>query len=112
MCFDTCVSIDAVTGSKHIPAEARVDPSSLPFTPLKSADNAKVTVTLFHLGSINSYRQAWADDTWDTSKEHRLNKAKQPVELPIFSALIEHEPTGERWLWDLGMSNVSPLPLD
>lgn len=107
MCFDTCVTVDAVTGSKHIPASARVDPSSLPFHPLSPGSDAKVTVTLFHLGSINSYRQAWADDTWDADKTKRLNKAKQPVELPVLSALIEHEPSGERWLWDLGMSNVS-----
>lgn len=108
MCFDTCVSVDSVTGSKHIPASARVDPSSLPFYPLSTgASDAKVSVTLFHLGSINSYRQAWADDTWDNDKEKRLKKAKQPVELPILSALIQHGPTGEKWLWDLGMSNVS-----
>ncbi|SPO26186.1 uncharacterized protein UTRI_02462 [Ustilago trichophora] len=106
MCFDTCVSIDSVTGSKHIPASARVDPSSLPFHPLMSeSPDAKVTVTLFHLGSIHSYRQAWADDTWDSDQKKRLEKAKQPVELPILSALLEHEPTGERWLWDLGMCN-------
>ncbi|EST08562.2 Beta-lactamase-like protein [Kalmanozyma brasiliensis GHG001] len=105
MCFDTCVTVDSITGSKHIPASARVDPSSLPFHALSPGSDAKVTITLFHLGSINSYRQAWADDTWDADKAKRLNKAKQPVELPVLSALIEHEPTGERWLWDLGMSN-------
>ena len=66
-----------------------------------------MTVTLFHLGSIHSYRQAWADDTWDQDARKRLDKAKQPVELPVLSALIEHEPTGEKWLWDLGMCNVS-----
>ncbi len=110
MCFDSCVSIDAVTGSKYIPASARVDPGSLPFFPLEAGSNdARVKVTLFHLGSIFSYRQGWADDTWDTDAEKRLKKARQPVELPILSALIEHAPTGEKWLWDLGMSNVSSL---
>lgn len=108
MCFDSCVSSDPVTGSKHIPASARVDPSSLPFHALSgAASEAKVTVTLFHLGTIKSYRQAWADDTWDTDVQSRLEKAKQPVELPVLSALIEHEPTCEKWLWDLGMCNVS-----
>lgn len=108
MCFDSCVSIDPATGSKHIPASARVDPSSLPFYPLEAGSpNAKVKVTVFHLGTIFSYRQAWADDTWDTDAKKRLEKSKQRVELPILSALIEHEPTGEKWLWDLGMCNVS-----
>lgn len=109
MCFDSCVSIDPVTGSKHIPASSRIDPSSLPFHPLPAtaASDVQVTVTLFHLGSIHSYRQAWADDTWDKDAKKRLEKAKQPVELPVLSALIEHEPSGEKWLWDLGMCNVS-----
>lgn len=64
-------------------------------------------MTLFHLGSIRSYRQAWVDDSWDSDAHRRLEKAKQPVELPIMSALIEHNPSGEKWLWDLGMCNVS-----
>lgn len=111
MCFNSCVSIDPETGVKHIPASARVDPSSLPFHPLPAAaaagsSDAKVMVTIFHLGTIGSYRQAWADDTWDDDHMRRAEKAKQPVELPILSALIEHEPTGEKWLWDLGLSNV------
>ena len=51
--------------------------------------------------------QAWADDTWDTDLEARKEKAKQRVELPVLSALIEHPNSGEKWLWDLGMANVS-----
>ena len=114
MCLDSFVSRDPATGSKYIPASARVDPSNLPFYHLSSQASSStpppppvVKVTLFHLGVIESFRQAWADDTWDENLERRFAKAARKVSLPVLSALIEHEQTGEKWLWDLGMANDS-----
>lgn len=110
MCFESWVAIDSTTRSQHIPASACVDPNSMPFHALANvALEVKVTVTLFHLGNTNSYRQAWADDTWNTNLNRCLNESQFPVELPVLNALLEHESMGEKGLWDLGMCSVSRI---
>ncbi|ETS61324.1 hypothetical protein PaG_04534 [Moesziomyces aphidis] len=106
MCYGILLGADLHADFRQIPASARVDPSSLPFHRHPTgSETAAVAVTLFHLGSVDSYRQVWADDAWDGDHGRRCRKAEQRVELPILSALIEHEDTGEKWLWDLGMCN-------